>query len=122
MSYVALLARRRDRASRCGSILSYIGARRYFWRAGRMSASSGSRPATPFFFFSSRRRHTRSLCDWSSDVCSSDLAAHRTDHTAIVTLTGWEKRTIAVWSVRCAAIALVAAAEAILLTLVVERV
>src|SRR5438034_9916128 len=25
------------------------------------------------FFFSSRRRHTRSLCDWSSDVCSSDL-------------------------------------------------
>src|SRR5260221_823109 len=23
--------------------------------------------------FSSRRRHTRSLCDWSSDVCSSDL-------------------------------------------------
>src|SRR5260221_9309514 len=28
------------------------------------------------FFFSSRRRHTRSLCDWSSDVCSSDLA-HR---------------------------------------------
>src|SRR5437588_9047198 len=28
---------------------------------------------TLFFFFSSRRRHTRSLCDWSSDVCSSDL-------------------------------------------------
>src|SRR5438034_10374572 len=27
------------------------------------------------FFFSSRRRHTRSLCDWSSDVCSSDLIA-----------------------------------------------
>src|SRR5204863_6485454 len=26
-----------------------------------------------FFFFSSRRRHTRSLRDWSSDVCSSDL-------------------------------------------------
>src|SRR5690349_24238510 len=25
------------------------------------------------FFFSSRRRHTRSLRDWSSDVCSSDL-------------------------------------------------
>src|SRR5438034_9568134 len=30
--------------------------------------------AISFFFFSSRRRHTRSLCDWSSDVCSSDLA------------------------------------------------
>src|SRR6267378_5977738 len=28
---------------------------------------------TVFFFFSSRRRHTRSLRDWSSDVCSSDL-------------------------------------------------
>src|SRR5207247_7145013 len=26
-----------------------------------------------FFFFSSRRRHTRSTRDWSSDVCSSDL-------------------------------------------------
>src|SRR6266571_8516409 len=29
-----------------------------------------------FFFFSSRRRHTRLTCDWSSDVCSSDLV-HR---------------------------------------------
>src|SRR3989475_11823947 len=29
----------------------------------------------PFFFFSSRRRHTRFDCDWSSDVCSSDLGA-----------------------------------------------
>src|SRR5699024_12094226 len=27
------------------------------------------------FFFSSRRRHTRSKRDWSSDVCSSDLNA-----------------------------------------------
>src|SRR5206468_7793661 len=30
-----------------------------------------------FFFFSSRRRHTRSDRDWSSDVCSSDLAPTR---------------------------------------------
>src|SRR2546427_9660332 len=29
-----------------------------------------------FFFFSSRRRHTRFDCDWSSDVCSSDLNDH----------------------------------------------
>src|SRR2546427_5606371 len=29
---------------------------------------------TVFFFFSSRRRHTRFDCDWSSDVCSSDLS------------------------------------------------
>src|SRR6266478_7301449 len=28
-----------------------------------------------FFFFSSRRRHTRFDCDWSSDVCSSDLGS-----------------------------------------------
>src|SRR5689334_25222518 len=28
----------------------------------------------PLFFSSSRRRHTRWNCDWSSDVCSSDLA------------------------------------------------
>src|SRR6266481_6679649 len=30
-----------------------------------------------FFFFSSRRRHTRWNCDWSSDVCSSDLFSQR---------------------------------------------
>src|SRR3712207_7600380 len=29
-----------------------------------------------FFFFSSRRRHTRYWRDWSSDVCSSDLIAN----------------------------------------------
>src|SRR5207237_5699176 len=28
-----------------------------------------------YFFFSSRRRHTRFKCDWSSDVCSSDLTS-----------------------------------------------
>src|SRR3989337_3513761 len=28
-----------------------------------------------FFFFSSRRRHTRCYRDWSSDVCSSDLVS-----------------------------------------------
>src|SRR3712207_7580794 len=30
-----------------------------------------------FFFFSSRRRHTRYWRDWSSDVCSSDLVEQR---------------------------------------------
>src|SRR2546427_7102881 len=35
------------------------------------------------FFFSSRRRHTRFDCDWSSDVCSSDL---------------WTLRSVAVFS------------------------
>src|SRR5699024_11999106 len=32
------------------------------------------------FFFSSRRRHTRSKRDWSSDVCSSDLCTTPDDH------------------------------------------
>src|SRR5580700_3967723 len=36
-----------------------------------------------FFFFSSRRRHTRSLRDWSSDVCSSDLLAAQAPGTPI---------------------------------------
>src|SRR5690242_21756907 len=33
----------------------------------------GGKEVVIFFFFSSRRRHTRLTCDWSSDVCSSDL-------------------------------------------------
>src|SRR2546430_4389510 len=37
-----------------------------------LAAGAGSKS---FFFFSSRRRHTRFDCDWSSDVCSSDLAS-----------------------------------------------
>src|SRR4029077_20663764 len=37
-----------------------------------MSATISSRRRR-FFFCSSRRRHTRFKCDWSSDVCSSDL-------------------------------------------------
>src|SRR2546422_4553583 len=32
-----------------------------------------------FFFFSSRRRHTRCSRDWSSDVCSSDLWSYRNE-------------------------------------------
>src|SRR5438270_7266885 len=35
-----------------------------------------------FFFFSSRRRHTRFDCDWSSDVCSSDLSEEHLDVAA----------------------------------------
>src|SRR6266478_7477300 len=35
-----------------------------------------------FFFFSSRRRHTRFDCDWSSDVCSSDLGEIAADRHA----------------------------------------
>ena len=35
--------------------------------------SEGGYTVKLFFFFSSRRRHTSSVCDWSSEVCSSDL-------------------------------------------------
>src|SRR5256884_6213412 len=50
-----------------------------------------------FFFFSSRRRHTRCSRDWSSDVCSSDLAGarglercrgNRSDRRAALTTSG----------------------------------
>src|SRR5437588_9607810 len=40
-----------------------------------------TRTFTLTFFFSSRRRHTRSLCDWSSDVCSSDLGVRPAGRT-----------------------------------------
>src|SRR2546421_6825312 len=39
----------------------------------RLVPFSADVPGGSFFFFSSRRRHTRSDRDWSSDVCSSDL-------------------------------------------------
>src|SRR5947207_6174868 len=38
-----------------------------------IDARTPSSSARSILFFSSRRRHTRLLCDWSSDVCSSDL-------------------------------------------------
>src|SRR2546430_6820142 len=48
------------------------------WALGSRCAGTASCriPAT-LFFFSSRRRHTRFDCDWSSDVCSSDLTIFR---------------------------------------------
>src|SRR2546430_11562099 len=42
---------------------------------GNRFKNCGSYDISGFFFFSSRRRHTRFDCDWSSDVCSSDLGA-----------------------------------------------
>src|SRR5687768_18229510 len=36
-------------------------------------SSFNERATSSYFFFSSRRRHTRCSRDWSSDVCSSDL-------------------------------------------------
>src|SRR5438309_9658437 len=43
------------------------------------------------FFFSSRRRHTRWNCDWSSDVCSSDLALITRETLEDFGLVGWPK-------------------------------
>src|SRR5207237_1938659 len=44
-----------------------------------------------YFFFSSRRRHTRFKCDWSSDVCSSDL---RDLVNAVAERAGWTPRPV----------------------------
>src|SRR5438270_12194378 len=48
------------------------------WLRGAIDALSGfvwvAASGGFVFFFSSRRRHTRFDCDWSSDVCSSDLS------------------------------------------------
>src|SRR5690349_24494290 len=48
------------------------------------------------FFFSSRRRHTRSLRDWSSDVCSSDLCLRATQPRAPRSLPDRKRRSVPV--------------------------
>src|SRR6266536_5860608 len=42
------------------------------------------------FFFSSRRRHTRSTRDWSSDVCSSDLRARQSMAAHVEAMVGFQ--------------------------------
>src|SRR5205814_7954984 len=49
-----------------------------------------SRDSPSRFFFSSRRRHTRCLSDWSSDVCSSDLRRKILAYLSEVDLTAGE--------------------------------
>src|SRR5256886_8490027 len=49
------------------------GYNRFVEEQARRHSEWGSVVVYVFFFFSSRRRHTRFDCDWSSDVCSSDL-------------------------------------------------
>src|SRR5689334_23596705 len=46
------------------------------------------------FFFSSRRRHTRWNCDWSSDVCSSDLRIVEVRAMPLVAVTTADPREI----------------------------
>src|SRR5438034_3919616 len=50
-----------------------------------------------WFFFSSRRRHTRSLCDWSSDVCSSDLSSHLIADGPSAVSTSTRRRSAVSW-------------------------
>src|SRR5262247_381527 len=57
------------------------------WSPARpRTARSAIASARSAFFFSSRRRHTRCLSDWSSDVCSSDIRGVPTqdDHVGAV--------------------------------------
>src|SRR5207302_6935726 len=44
-----------------------------------------------YFFFSSRRRHTRFSRDWSSDVCSSDLEFSVDRANQVLDATGWKR-------------------------------
>src|SRR2546430_3236546 len=64
-----------DQTSVCGHHGDSVA--RYMCRIQISSAYISWRPIPDDdfmpFFFSSRRRHTRFDCDWSSDVCSSDL-------------------------------------------------
>src|SRR2546430_16115381 len=53
-----------------------------------------------FFFFSSRRRHTRFDCDWSSDVCSSDLRERLICRPQNRLSAGWG-RPLLPWSPSC---------------------
>src|SRR5690606_40872347 len=49
--------------------------------------------AVLFFFFSSRRRHTRFSRDWSSDVCSSDLSRAPAPGSARARFTGAQRKS-----------------------------
>src|SRR5262249_48027087 len=56
---------------RCEEKATDSGVRR------QMSVGGEGALCVGIFFFSSRRRHTRLVSDWSSDVCSSDLSLAR---------------------------------------------
>src|SRR5215204_2571673 len=62
---------------------------RQFWQS-YPSLEISARGYGDDFFFSSRRRHTRSLCAWSSDVCSSDLTTRMPAASAASTPAGVE--------------------------------
>src|SRR5256885_10613178 len=91
-----------------------------------------TRPMTPvreshaynrFFFFSSRRRHTRLQGDWSSDVCSSDLAVsnRRSSFIARRPSGGWQPKVRIVPQGRNAAWLLWSAAPSVLYSSTASR-
>src|SRR5437763_9760953 len=53
-----------------------------------MKSVSRAVVSVSLFFFSSRRRHTRYIGDWSSDVCSSDLDRRRDGGNFVFRLKG----------------------------------
>src|SRR5260370_18618061 len=55
----------------------------YFPRRGKCPRFPCDLNSDNFLFFSSRRRHTRFKCDWSSDVCSSDLVGEANAETLV---------------------------------------
>src|SRR5580692_11196515 len=56
----------------------------FLWYASSIDQWSPRLHLPTFFFFSSRRLHTRFDCDWSSDVCSSDLSVSETSKLCTV--------------------------------------
>src|SRR5437763_8980776 len=56
-------------------VIYSFGGRTFFDAVARLLRVMRANMAS-FCFFSSRRRHTRYIGDWSSDVCSSDLVLH----------------------------------------------
>src|SRR2546421_1412467 len=69
-----------------------------------------------YFFFSSRRRHTRSDRDWSSDVCSSDLLSMVPNSAPLPLWPRFRPVILSRWNVWCAgavgSVLLVALSEA----------
>src|ERR1039458_312652 len=66
----------------------------------RSNAAAGARGPRPssvvcLLFFSRRRRHTRCLSDWSSDVCSSDLYTNRYATSVTAPMAALNRLTIA---------------------------
>src|SRR5256886_2916582 len=72
MKFITHSRRRRQKRKKQNRVNPRVGH-------GRRCAPEGSN-CWWFFFFSSRRRHTRFDCDWSSDVCSSDLIGRAMIH------------------------------------------